>query len=514
MWQGRKAALLSVSDKNKLDFIGRELAELGFDLVATRSTAEALRKAGLRCQDVEELTGFPPILDGRVKTLHPAVFGGILARPALEQDRADLASVGSRFFEVVVCNLYPFESTLRQTSDRSALVEKIDVGGVSLLRAAAKNFASVSVLCRPEDYERFVEAEKANDANARADFRLELAQTAFAQTAAYDAMISSWFASLRQDAFPETKVIALRREQELRYGENPHQRAAVYSALGGSDNCLARANSKQGKALSYNNLLDAEHAIRLVSEFKECTVAILKHNTPCGVGRGKSVEEAFQRAFESDTKSPFGGIVCTNAKVTGKLASRMSEIFLVVVIAPTFDDEAREVLKAKKNLRVLELDPTKTAPLGQLFSPISGGALLQDFDSKLIAEKGLDFVTKKKPSESELEALLFGYTVVKHVRSNAIVFANGVQTISVAGGFTNRVDAVAACLRRATLPLEGAVLASDAFFPFADSVEMLAGSGVRAIIQPGGSVQDKAVIETCDKMGLSMVFTGMRHFKH
>lgn len=534
-----RRALLSLSNKEDLEVLCGFLTKIGCELVATSSTYKAIKELGFSCTSVDSITQFPEILGGRVKTLHPKIFGGILAREFLDSDAQEMKEHDIKAFDIVVCNLYPFQTALAKGASPTELIENIDIGGVSLLRAAAKNHASVSVLCDVSDYGYFKEVLSKNNGNTTISLRKQLAVKAFRETAAYDEMISS---SLEKhldiennilhkigpvraenikliDSIPESLSFSLIKEFPLRYGENPHQKAAFYRIgdLNNFDVCsIASMKCFHGKELSYNNVLDIEHAIRLASEFKETHAAvILKHNTPCGVGISKnSIAEAYFRAFESDPVSPFGGIVCVTTEVTVALAQRLSETFLEVVIAPKFENQALEILQKKKNLRLVTYDAHLPLANKTIFTHVQGGFLAQSSNDIVIDLNKITYPTIVKPDEEVLKALILGMTIVKHVRSNAIVLANGEQALSIAGGFTNRVDAVEQCLKKVRLPLTSAILASDAFFPFPDSIELIKNSGIKHIVQPGGSVQDVEVVKACDKYGISMIFTGNRHFKH
>ncbi len=534
-----KRALLSLSNKEGLKELCEFLSKMGCELVATSSTYKAIKGYGFLCTTVDSITQFPEILGGRVKTLHPKVFGGILARGSLESDTKDMKDYNIQAFDIVVCNLYPFQNALANGASPSELVEFIDIGGVSLLRAAAKNHASVSVLCDVFDYGYFKEVISKNVGNTTLSLRKQLAVKAFRETAAYDEFISSTLEKYLEiennllhktgpvrteninsiDLIPDSLSLSLIKEFPLRYGENPHQNAAFYRMADLNNNHVCSiANMKcfHGKELSYNNVLDIEHAIRLSNEFKEDYAAIIiKHNTPCGVGISKnSIVEAYIRAFEADPVSPFGGIVCVTTEVTTSLAQRLSETFLEVVIAPKFESQALEVLQKKKNLRLVTYDAHLPLANKTIFTHVQGGFLAQSSNNTVIDLNKITYPTLIKPDSEVLKALTLGMAIVKHVRSNAIVLANKEQALSIAGGFTNRVDAVEQCLKKVRLSLTNAVLASDAFFPFPDSIELIKNSGIKHIIQPGGSIQDVEVVKACDKYGISMVFSGNRHFKH
>lgn len=534
-----KRAFLSVSDKTGLRELTQFLVSTGCSLAATGSTAEQIGAWGFPVSKVEDITGFPEILGGRVKTLHPKVFGAILAKPHSESDDHDLELHKIEKFDLVVCNLYPFQETLKRTEELSQLVENIDIGGVSLLRAAAKNFSRVGVLCDPQDYKIFIESVQKNSGALQGQLRVELALKALSETATYDEVISlslkhklHGITGIRLGAGPVQRqantaaqlldaqfTYELERVKALRYGENPHQKAALYRTDSGVVHqgaacSLVEAQCLNGKELSYNNYLDMEHGLRLMAELRDCACVIIKHNVPCGVGLGSTPVEAYRRAFEGDPVSPFGGVVLFNRKVDLNVALVLLETFLEVVVAPSFEPDALEALRSKKNLRIVVLNTQLPLLNKQQVVQVQGGFLVQDVDDVIFDPERLLIPTVVQPAPNDKSACWFAYAVVKHVRSNAIVLANGFQTIAVGGGFTNRVDAVEYCLKKARLSLKGAVLASDAFFPFPDSIELLKDTGIRAIIQPGGSVQDAAVIDACNKAGIAMLITGNRHFKH
>lgn len=560
-----RRALLSVSEKTNLRELCEGLVALGVELFATSSTRAAVEGFGLPVKSVESATGFPEILGGRVKTLHPVVFGGILAREGNASDERDLQQHGLAPFDVVVCNLYPFQDTLEKLGEAAlapecvqTLVEKIDIGGVTLLRAAAKNFERVSVLCDPLDYLPFLAEVHAGEGKTNSALRARLAVKALRETASYDGVISDTLAAVLEKAgayrdakslaagmedgpirvkegmlngLPRTLKLEFQKVQDLRYGENPHQSAAFYAQKSANKGPCQELRSMalpglvcfHGKELSYNNVLDVEHAVRLVSEcHRELSGAlvavIVKHNVPCGVGVSgglqSSLAKAYERAFEGDPVSPFGGIVAFNAEVDEQTAHVLAETFLEVVVAPDFSPAAAEWLQRKKNLRLVRLNTRLPLANAWQYTHVQGGLLVQEADSPLWDVGSLRTVTSKPLPAGVDTSLKLAFAVVKHVRSNAIVLARENQTLAIAGGFTNRVDAVRQVLEKARLPLEGAVLASDAFFPFPDSIELLKGRGIAAIVQPGGSVQDASVIEACNAQGLAMVFTGMRHFKH
>jgi len=505
-----KRALLSVSNKEGLVEFAQGLAELGVELIATGGTARALREAGLTVRPIEDVTGFPEILDGRVKTLHPAVHGGILAR----RDQAHLAELkaqGIAPIDLVVVNLYPFVQTVAQPGITLAeAVEQIDIGGVALLRAAAKNFACVAVLSDPADYAAVL-AELREQGDLSLATRQHLALKAFRHTASYDAAISRYLATRFEKAtFPAALHLNLTKLADLRYGENPHQQAALYS-LGATGTPLG-GNLLQGKALSYNNILDLDAAWRIASDFTAPTLAIIKHSNPCGVASAPNLANAFRAALASDPVSAFGSIIAANRPFDGEVALALGGLFVEAIAAPAFTSGAREVLAKRPNCRLLEMSGTED--LAWEMRGVRGGMLLQEEDT--IAEDGADWkvATERKPTAEELEALGFAWKVAKRVKSNAIVLVRGMATVGVGAGQMSRLDAVRLAVAKAGERAQGAVLASDAFFPFPDGVEEAANAGVTAVVQPGGSRGDASVIEVADAHGLTMLFTGVRHFRH
>jgi phosphoribosylaminoimidazolecarboxamide formyltransferase/IMP cyclohydrolase len=526
-------ALLSVSDKVGLVGLAKDLDALGVEMVASGGTAAAIRDAGLPVLDVSELTASPEMLGGRVKTLHPKIHGGILARRDLAEDRADLEANSIREIDLVVCNLYPFEATVaRPDVSWAEAVEKIDIGGPSMIRSAAKNHAYVGVVCDPADYEAIV-AELREDGGLAATTRRRLARKAFGHTARYDTAISQWLVQndpeLEAEVFPESLSICLDRTDELRYGENPHQRAALYGGF------LEIAELLHGKALSYNNLVDAQAALALIVDFlsaagaspsagtssaaaaSPAVVAILKHNTPCGVGLGATPLEAYENAFATDPDSPFGGIIVSSRAFDLALAEKVDEIFTEVLIAPGFQDDALALLRKKKNRRLLAFDPEQIDPQQLELRRVFGGLLVQEADPVPDEVQTARLATEIAPSDEQRRAMEFAWRVVKHVKSNAIVFATADRTLAIGGGATSRVDAVyaaAAKAKRVGLSLEGSVLASDAFFPFADGLEKAVSAGAAAVVQPGGSNRDDEVIAAANRLGVPMLLTGRRHFRH
>jgi phosphoribosylaminoimidazolecarboxamide formyltransferase/IMP cyclohydrolase len=517
-------ALLSVSDKTGLIELGRFLAERGVELLSTGGSAKALAQAGLAVKEVASHTGFPEIMDGRVKTLHPKIHGGILARRDSTEHRAAMAAHDIAAIDLVVINLYPFEATVAKGAAYADCVENIDIGGPALIRAAAKNHDFVAVVTDPVDYDALIEEMTARNGATSLGLRRRLASLAYARTAAYDAAIARWMQGEEKDRFPRRFILEGERRQMLRYGENPHQEAAFYATPDRRPG-IATARQLQGKELSYNNLNDTDAAFELVAEFEEPAVAIIKHANPCGVALGKSLSEAWERALACDPVSAFGGIVAINRKLDSDLAEKLTRLFLEVVIAPEVDDKAALLLAAKGNLRLLSTgalpDP---AAAGLSLKLLSGGFLMQDRDNGRIAERDLKVVTKRKPDERELSDLLFAFRVAKHVKSNAIVYVKNGATVGIGAGQMSRVDSsrIAAWKSREMAEAagekesraKGSVVASDAFFPFADGLLAAAEAGATAVIQPGGSLRDDEVIKAADQAGLAMVFTGMRHFRH
>jgi len=512
-------AVLSVTDKTGLADFARKLTNFGVELISTGGTAKLLRQAGIPVKEISELTGFPEMLDGRVKTLHPKVHGGILHRRQNPQDRAALVEHGIQAIDMVVVNLYAFEKTAAQPGVRfDDLVENIDIGGPSMIRSAAKNFRDVAVVTSPADYQAIAEEMAQSDGAVSLRTKWRLAQKAFATTAAYDSAIASTLEQVRANGnfelhpardFPQNLRLSYQKVADLRYGENPHQKAAIYSD--GSANGVANGRQLHGKELSYNNIVDVGAAWDLAQEFKEPVCAIIKHTNPCGTATGETLLEAFKRARECDPVSAFGGVVAVNRTVDGDAAEEMAKLFLEVIAAPAFAAAALEKFAGKKNVRLLEI---KAGEQEWFLRNVSGGMLLQDADLHRLQDSDLKVVTRRAPTSEERRALLFAWKVCKHVKSNAILYAREGQTVGVGAGQMSRVDSCRLGAQKAVLPLQGTVAASDAFFPFPDGVEEIAKAGATAIIQPGGSVRDQEVIEAADRLGLAMVFTGIRHFRH
>ena len=520
-------ALISVSDKTGLIEFATALAARGVDLLSTGGTAKALREAGLAVRDVSEVTKFPEMMDGRVKTLHPMVHGGLLALRDNPDHQAAMAEHNIAPIDLLVVNLYPFEATVAKGASYEDCVENIDIGGPAMIRAAAKNHGFVSVVTDPEDYTALLAELDAQGGQTTLRFRQTLAQTAYARTAAYDAAVSTWMANALGDSAPRRRAVAGRLVQSLRYGENPHQAAAFYTDGTGRAG-VATAKQHQGKELSYNNINDTDAAFELVSEFLPDggpACAIIKHANPCGVARGASLTEAYLRAFDCDRTSAFGGIIAFNQPLDGATAEEITKIFTEVVIAPGADEEARAIFAAKKNLRLLTTDALADPKAAAItIRQVSGGYLVQDKDNGQIDLSDLKVVTKLKPSDAQLTDLLFAWKVAKHVKSNAIVYVKDGATVGIGAGQMSRVDSSRIAARKAQdmadilglaqSPAIGSVLASDAFFPFPDGLLSAAEAGAKAVIQPGGSMRDDEVIAAADEAGLAMVFTGMRHFRH
>ncbi|HEX4783974.1 MAG TPA: bifunctional phosphoribosylaminoimidazolecarboxamide formyltransferase/IMP cyclohydrolase [Candidatus Sulfotelmatobacter sp.] len=512
-------AILSVTDKTGLVDFARKLAALGIELISTGGTAKLLRDSKVDVKDISDLTGFPEMLDGRVKTLHPKVHGGILHRREDPRHVAAVEEHGIAAIDMVVVNLYAFEKTAAKPGvGFEELIENIDIGGPSMIRSAAKNFRDVAVVTSPGDYDSIADELSRFDGGLSAETKWRLAQKGFATTAAYDSAIASTLERISADtfrlqpesgAFPSTLRLSFHKKLDLRYGENPHQKAAMYSD--GSDGGVANARQLQGKELSYNNIVDLQAAWDLAQEFEEPVCAIIKHTNPCGTATGKTLAEAYKRALECDPVSAFGGVIGVNRTIDGEAAEEMHKLFLEVIAAPGFEEAAKAKFATKKNLRLVQVNP---APEKRVLKNISGGILVQDADVRPLQDADLKVVTKRPPTAEETRTLLFAWKVCKHVKSNAIVYAREGQTVGVGAGQMSRVDSAKIGAMKAQLPLQGTVAASDAFFPFPDGVEEIAKAGATAIIQPGGSQRDPEVIAAADRLGLAMLFTGVRHFRH
>lgn len=508
-----KRVLISVSDKTGVVEFTRELVELGYEIISTGGTKKTLDEAGIKTLSISDITNFPEIMDGRVKTLHPNVHGALLCVRDNENHLKALKDNKIDLIDMVVVNLYPFKETLaKEDVTHEELIENIDIGGPSMLRSAAKNYKSVTVVVDPRDYERVV-CELKESGDTQLETRERLAAKVFRHTSAYDTLIAEYLTNKVEEKFPETITVTYEKVQDLRYGENPHQKAGFYkkSFAGYS---LGNAKQLHGKELSYNNIQDANAALEILKEFTAPTVVAVKHMNPCGVGSGKNVEEAWTRAYEADKVSIFGGIVVANSCITKSVAEELSKLFLEIVIAPDFEKEALEIITQKKNIRVLKVDTNSEILNKMKVTSVMDGALIQEFDEMKISKDELVCVTERKPTDEEIEELIFSWNVVKHVKSNAIVIGKNNQTIGVGAGQMNRVGAAKIALEQGGEKCMGAVLASDAFFPMDDTVELAAKYGIKAIIQPGGSIKDSLSIEACNRHGIAMVFTGVRHFKH
>jgi len=515
-----RRALVSVFDKTGLEELARGLVRLGIEIVSTGGTLKFLEEKGIPVTAVSGVTGFPEILDGRVKTLHPKIHAGILANRSVPDHLETLEEHGIGRIDLVVVNLYPFRETMAGGASFAETVEMIDVGGPAMVRAAAKNFGGVAVVVDPADYPAVVEALEAGEGVVPEPLRRRLARKAFRETAEYDAAISEWLAAQEERAsptrmgeFPETKTLTLRREMVLRYGENPHQGGAVYAVEGGPG-VFGGFQALQGKELSWNNLLDADAARKMAALFAEPAVVIVKHNNPCGIGRGADLAEAYRRALATDPVSAFGSVVAVNREADGALAEALADLFVEVLLAPAFDGAARERFAAKKNLRLIEA-PLYRPLVGDVeLRALDGGFLAQPPDAFSDDEAAWTSPTRRQPTPEERRALELAWKVVRYVKSNAIVVANGDQTVGVGAGQMSRVDSCRLAVEKAQLPVAGCVSASDAFFPFRDGLDVLAKAGVTAVIQPGGSKRDDEVIAAADEAGMAMVFTGVRHFRH
>ncbi|WP_066655728.1 MULTISPECIES: bifunctional phosphoribosylaminoimidazolecarboxamide formyltransferase/IMP cyclohydrolase [unclassified Sphingomonas] len=517
-----RRALLSVSDKTGIVELGQALAAKGVELVSTGGTSKVLRDAGLEVRDISDLTGFPEMMDGRVKTLHPVVHGGLLAVRDDEYHMASASEHAIGMIDLVVVNLYPFAQTVAKGASRDEIIENIDIGGPSMVRSAAKNHAFVAIVTDPADYAVVAAGE------TTLEDRKRFAAKAYALTAQYDSTIASWFAFADQgERFPETLPLVFKRGEELRYGENPHQSAALYLPAGPATPGIAQAEQLQGKELSYNNYNDADAALELVSEFRDGppTVVIVKHANPCGVATADTLVDAYKAALACDSVSAFGGIIALNRPLDAETAQAITDIFTEVVVAPGASDEAKAIFAAKKNLRLLICgDLPNPARPGLMLKTIAGGALLQSRDNGQVTQDALKVVTKRAPTDQELTDCLFAWTVAKHVKSNAIVYAKGGSTAGIGAGQMNRLESARIAAWKAKDAADkagwaeprtiGSAVASDAFFPFADGLLAAVEAGATAVIQPGGSIRDDEVIAAADEAGLAMVFTGMRHFRH
>ena len=509
-----KRALVSVSDKTNLVSFVQNLVELGYEIISTGGTKKTLEEAGMKVIAIDEVTHFPEILEGRVKTLHPMVHGGLLAKRDDVHHQEQVAQNNIQYIDLVCVNLYPFAKTIQNPeATHEDKIENIDIGGPSMLRSAAKNFNDVTVVVDANDYDVVI-SEIREHGNTTLKTRQMLAGKVFNHTASYDAMIANYFNEINEIEVKEKLTVTYDLKQTLRYGENPHQKAAFYQTLKQPSYSVVASEQLHGKELSYNNIADANAGLEILSEFEGAAAVAVKHMNPCGVGLGSTIEEAYAKAYEADKKSIFGGIVALNREVSKELAEELHKIFLEIVIAPSFTPEALEILKQKKNIRLLTTDMTERLQPGEKLVSVKGGLLVQDLDIVQVKKEDLECVTDVKPTEEDLEQLLFGFKVCKHVKSNAITLVKDNMTIGVGAGQMNRVGAAKIALEQAGTLAEGSYLASDAFFPMSDTVELAAKYGVKAIIQPGGSIKDQDSIDACNKHGIAMVFTKVRHFKH
>ena len=510
----KKRALISVSDKTGIDAFAAELVKLGFEIISTGGTKTLFESKGIPVTGISDVTGFPEILDGRVKTLHPAVHSGLLSVRDNEEHRKAMQELKLEYIDLVAVNLYPFQQTISKPNVAyEEAIENIDIGGPSMLRSAAKNHAFVTVIVDAADYAQVLE-ELQTHGDTTLETRKKLAAKTFRHTAAYDALIADYLSTRLGETLPERITVTYEKVQELRYGENPHQAAAFYKKPLAGAGSLANAEQLHGKELSYNNINDANAALNILREFTDEPAAVaVKHMNPCGVGIGSDIFEAYTKAFEADPTSIFGGIVALNRPVDGQLAAKLHEIFLEIIIAPDFTEEALATLTKKKNIRLLKM-PFVPNQDNYLLTSVEGGMLYQEADTKQISADDLTVVTDRAPTDEELKQLLFAWKVVKHVKSNAIALAADNMTIGIGAGQMNRVGSARIALEQAGEKAKGAVLASDAFFPMGDTVELAAKYGITAIIQPGGSIKDEESIKNANENGIAMVFTGVRHFKH
>lgn len=509
-----KRALVSVSDKTNLVPFVSSLVELGYEIISTGGTKKALEAAGIKTIGISEVTDFPEIMDGRVKTLHPKVHGALLCVRDNPDHVRQIEELGIQYIDLVCVNLYPFKETVQKPGvSHEEIIENIDIGGPSMLRSASKNYKFIPVLCDPSDYDAVVKELRENGETSLTT-RECLAAKVFRHTASYDTMIASYLTERTGEKYPEKFTITFDKVQELRYGENPHQSAAFYKGMN-PQYSLANAKQLHGKELSYNNIQDGNAAIEILKDFEgQPAVVGLKHMNPCGVGIGKTIEEAWDKAYEADPVSIFGGIVAFNEPIHASVAEKLSKIFLEIIIAPAFDEDAFEILSKKKNIRLMQLDTSLEVNAKYKVTNVNDGLLVQDIDDHKITAEDLRCVTNRKPTEEELEQLLFAWKVVKHVKSNAIVLVKDNMTIGVGAGQMNRVGAAKIAIEQAGEKAKGSIMSSDAFFPMPDTVEEAVKAGVTAIIQPGGSIKDQLSIDVCNEHGIAMVYTGVRHFKH
>lgn len=509
-----KRALVSVSDKTNLVEFVSGLVELGYEIISTGGTKKALEAAGISTIGISDVTGFPEIMDGRVKTLHPNVHGALLCVRDNPEHVKQINELDIQYIDLVCVNLYPFKETvLKPGVSHEEIIENIDIGGPSMLRSASKNYRYIPVICDPNDYDTVLN-ELREHGETSLETREKLAAKVFRHTASYDTMIASYLTEKTGEKYPEKFTLTFDKVQDLRYGENPHQNAAFYKGMN-PQYSLANAKQLHGKELSYNNIQDGNAAIEILKDFEgQPAVVGVKHMNPCGVGIGNTIEEAWDKAYEADPVSIFGGIVAFNEPINNAIAEKLSKIFLEIIIAPAYVEDAFEILSKKKNIRLLQLDTTLSVNAKYKVTNVNDGLLVQDIDDHQITEEDLRCVTNRKPTEEEIKQLLFAWKVVKHVKSNAIVLVKDNMTIGVGAGQMNRVGAAKIAIEQAQEKAKGSVMGSDAFFPMPDTVEEAVKAGVTAIIQPGGSIKDQLSIDVCNEHGIAMVFTGVRHFKH
>ena len=520
-----KRAIISLSDKNNIETLINIIKKYNIEVLSTGGTAKVIREHDIKVTDISDYTNFPEMLDGRVKTLHPKVHGGLLGRNNISQHEKEMQEHDIEPINLLIVNLYPFSKTVENGENFEECIENIDIGGPSMIRSAAKNHENVCVITNPEDYEDLNKILEKNSGSTSLVERKLYASKAFSKTAFYDSMISQWLTKQLNVSWPDTVTISGKLVEKLRYGENPHQESAVYKKIDHKLNGVVKAKLLQGKPLSYNNLNDSDAAYDLINEFKEPTIAIIKHANPCGVSSKKSISEAWESALRTDPQSAFGGIVACNKEVSVELAEKMDTIFLEVIIAPSFSKAALSIFSNKKNLRLLKISPQKDViNSDHIIKDLSDGFLIQDKDNETLDENNLNIVTIKKPNSKEIADLIFAFKIAKHVKSNAIIYAKNNSTVGIGAGQMSRIDSsqIAAIKSKKASELaglktnmaEGSVLASDAFFPFADGLIAAAEAGVTSIIQPGGSIRDDEVIDAANKLGLSMIFSGIRHFRH
>lgn len=513
-----KRALISVSDKKNVDIFAIDLSKLGAEIISTGGTASFLKKSDVKITDISTVTGFPEMLDGRVKTLHPIIHAGVLAKRSDKKHMDTLKKYNIYSIDLLVINLYPFERTINKPNvSLDKVIDNIDIGGPTLIRAAAKNYKDVIIVTNKEQYMMVINTLK-EKGDLTLKQREKLALDAFSHTAQYDTIISSYLCNIWSDEkLPINLSLTMRKKQDMRYGENPHLKGSFYKIIPEiSEPCITNAHKIHGKELSYNNILDSDGAIECIKEFIDPTCVIIKHATPCGIASSDNILKAWKKAYSTDTYSPFGGIICFNRTVDKKVALELTKLFLEVVIAPGFNKESLEILDKKKNLRLLKLEglDKKVDHNGMIYRSVVGGFLSQERDVKMTSKKDWKIVTKKKPSEKNLISMDFAVKCVKHIKSNSVVFVKDTHTVGIGGGQTARVDATWIAINKGKENIKGSTMASDAFFPFRDAVDVAADAGVKAIIQPGGSIRDEEVIKSADEHGIAMVFSGQRYFRH